>query len=273
MNKNIKKYGNFVVLFLLMAVTFRLIFKTLDYRAFLNVVKTSDIKFLTAGLVCMLVFWGIEAGILDVLLKQVYPKTRFYTALKITLIGQYYSLLTPFASGGQPAQLYEMKRDRIPVTSATAVLVSKFILFQVTVTVYTLILAAYRLPLILGDLKVASSFVFIGLFINTVGLFVIVLIALNPSLLKGIAGKFIYRLNRLHLVKTPQKHIDKLDAFVTEYGACIQVYKEDVMLTAKLFLLSALQVTAFFSITFFVYRALGLSGVSLYKIITLQAFL
>ncbi len=36
---------------------------------------------------------------------------------------------------------------------------------------------------------------------------------------------------------------------------------------------SVLQVTAFFSITFFVYRALGLSGASVYHIITLQALL
>ncbi len=273
MKEMLKKYGNMLLLIVLMGATLFVIFSKTDYKYFINVVETSDPKFLLAGLGCMIAFWAIEAGILDILLKRVYPETKFFTALKITLVGQYYSLLTPFASGGQPAQLYEMKRDDIPVTGATAVLVSKFILFQVTVTVYALALALFRLPLIIGDLKVASTFVFIGLVINTVGLLFIVMTALSPDKLKRLVGKLLYLLGGLGVVKKPDKHVHKLDRFVREYAQCIHTYLKDMKLTAGLFVVSALQVTAFFSITFFIYKALGLNGVSIYKIITLQAFL
>ncbi len=151
MKQFIKSHINMIVLVALLTGTFYAIFSKLDMTNFIETVRKSDPRFLLGGLVCMLVYWGIEAGILDILLKRVYPKTKFWTALKITLVGQYYSFLTPFASGGQPAQLYEMKKDDIPMTGATAVLVSKFILFQVTVTIYALILTLYKLPMIMGN--------------------------------------------------------------------------------------------------------------------------
>ncbi len=273
MRQFVKNHINIIALVTLLTGTFYVIFSKLDMTNFIETVKKSDPRFLIGGLVCMLIYWGIEAGILDVLLKRVYPKTKFWTALKITLVGQYYSFLTPFASGGQPAQLYEMKKDDIPMTGATAVLVSKFILFQVTVTIYALILTLYKLPMIMGNLEKASTFVFIGLFINTFGLAVIIMIAFNSDKMKGIFKNIIQGLHKVHLVKKPEKRIKKLLEFVDEYDECIRTYKDDWKLTLAMFGASVLQVTAFFSITFFVYRALGLSGASIYHIITLQALL
>ena len=273
MKSNIKKYGNSMVLLALLIGTFWTIFSKLDVSNFMSTLKNSDPRYLLAGIVCMLIYWGIEAGILDILLKKVYPETRYWTAFKITLVGQYYSFLTPFASGGQPAQLYEMKQDNIPLTGGTAVLVSKFILFQVTVTIYALLLTLYKLPLIMGDLKTASTFVFIGLLINTFGLGMIMMIAFNSSKMKIVMSNFILWLNKVKIIKKPEKHIQRLVVFIDEYDICLKTYKDDWMLTLSLFVASIIQVTAFFSITFFVYKALGLSGASIYQIITLQALL
>ncbi len=273
MKHYLKKYMNSIVLITLLTGTFWVIFSKLDMNHFVSTLKNSDPRYLLAGIVCMLVYWGIEAGILDILLKRVYPQTRYWTAFKITLVGQYYSFLTPFASGGQPAQLYEMKKDNIPLTGGTAVLVSKFILFQVTVTIYALALTLYKLPMIMSDLKAASTFVFVGLLINTFGLGMIVMIAFNSSKMKTVISKFILWLHRIKVVKKPEKHIQKLVEFVDEYDVCLKAYKDDWKLTLGMFVASIVQVTAFFSITFFVYKALGLSGASIYHIITLQALL
>lgn len=269
----LKKYLNYGVLIVLLISTFWAIFLKLDFKSFLSVLKASNPLYLIGGGTCMILFWGIEAWILDILLKRVNPKTKFFTALKITLVGQYYSYLTPFASGGQPAQLYELKKDNIPLTSGTAVLVSKFLLFQVTVTMYALVLTMLKLPMILGNMKVASTFVFIGLFINTVGLIAIIMIAFNSDKMKSVIEKIILWLHYIHILKKPEGHICKAIEFIDEYDKCLHKYKEDWFLTLRLFLATVIQLTVFFSVTFFVYRALGLSGVSIYQIITLQALL
>ncbi len=178
MKIELKKYGGTLLLPFLLAGTLYVIFSRLDGARFLSTVRRSDPRFLLGGLMCMLVYWGIEAGILNRLLKKVRPKAKFWTAFKITMVGQYYSFLTPFASGGQPAQLYEMKKDDIPTTEATAVLVGKFILFQVTVTLYALLLTLYKLSMVISDLKGVSTFVFVGLLVKVLSLTMIVMIAL-----------------------------------------------------------------------------------------------
>ncbi len=269
----LKKHLNYTVLILLMISTFWVIFSKLELNSFSAVLKRSDPWYLIGGIICMMVFWAIEAGILDILLKRVHPKTKFWTALKITLVGQYYSFLTPFASGGQPAQLYELHKDNIPLTSGTAVLVSKFILFQVTVTIYSLVLTMLKVHMIIGDLRAASTFVFAGLFINTIGLTVIIIIIFNSDKMKRIVEKIILWLHNIHLIKKPDKHIIRITKFIDEYDRCLQNYKDDGALTLGLFLATVIQLTAFFSVTFFVYKALGLSGATIYHIITLQALL
>lgn len=268
-----KKYINYGLLIMLLVSTFFAIFSKLDFKSLLSVLKSINLWYLMSGIICMIAFWGIEAGILDILLKRVHPKAKFWTAFKITLVGQYYSFLTPFASGGQPAQLYELRKDNIPLTSGTAVLVSKFVLFQVTVTIYSLVLTIFKLQMIVGNLKVASTFVFVGLFINTIGLVVTILIIFNSDKMKRVFKKIILWLHHIRTVKKPEKHIHKLIEFIDEYDRCLQKYKDDWLLTLGLFSATVIQLTLFFSITFFVYKSLGLSGVSIYHVITLQAML
>ncbi|BEP28088.1 lysylphosphatidylglycerol synthase transmembrane domain-containing protein [Helicovermis profundi] len=268
-----KKKWNSVLFIVLIVVTFLTIYTKIDIKLFENALLNANIKFLVLGLICMFVYWGIEAGLIDMLIKKVSPKTKFWTSIKTTVIGQYYSSITPFASGGQPAQLYEMSKDNIPGGKATAVLVSKFLLFQVSVTLYSLMLIIVRMKHLLLGLKSASGFVFTGLFINTIGLSAIILLAFKPNLLKRVANFIIYKLEKFKLIKNAELKIKKFDHYVSEYLVSINYMKQDVISTIYMFLLTIIQLTAFFSITYFIYKALGLSGTSIIDIVSLQALL
>jgi uncharacterized protein (TIRG00374 family) len=268
-----KKYSNYIILVFLIVVTTIVIGNKLDMSTFGDVIKNADTKYLFAGLLCMFVYWGIEAGIMDVLLKKIEPKTKYWTSLKTTMIGQYYSFLTPFASGGQPAQLYEMGKDNISFGHATAVLVSKFLLFQITVTMYSLVLIIARIGFLMTTLKKASGFVFAGLIINSLGLSIIIMLAFKPELLRKVAHKLIWGLHRITIVKHPALVIENVNLIVHEYRIAIKYFMEDKIATMGMFILSIIQLTAFFSITYFVYKALGLSGASVLDIISLQAIL
>ncbi len=268
-----KNKWNYAFLFGLIGLTFWVMFSKVNVNEVYNIIVNAEWKYLVYGLVCMLAFWLIEAVILDLLLKKVYHRSRFWTALKITIVGQYYSYLTPFASGGQPAQLYEMKKDNIPMSSGTAALVGKFIIFQVTVTVYSLVVALMRIQMLFTQMEAASAFVFIGLLINVVGLTFIVLLALKPEAATGLMHKVIGLLKKVHLVKDQERAIAKTSGFMEEYEHAIKAYKNDWRFTLNMFLVTIIQLTAFFSITFFIYRALGLSGASMMHIVSLQAML
>lgn len=268
-----KKKLSYALVVVLIIATFSKIFKNLNIETLISAVQNADKGFLALGVLCMFVYWGIEAGLIDILVKKVAPKTHIWTSIKTTIVGQYYSFITPFASGGQPAQLYTLSRDNVPGGKATAVLVGKFLLFQVTVTVYSLVLTLLRMGSIYANLKTASWFIFTGLLLNTVGLTIIILMAFKPIALEVMMTKAILFLSKLKIVKDPEKTTAKTKSHIADYLSSIHYMKNDVGNTIYMFILSIVQLTAFFSITYFIYRALGLSGASVLDIISLQALL
>ena len=44
----------------------------------------------------------------------------------VALVGQYYNAATPFASGGQPVQVYYMSRFGVSAGNSSSVLIIKF---------------------------------------------------------------------------------------------------------------------------------------------------
>ena len=57
------------------------------------------------------------------------------SVLDIHLPGSFFSGITPSASGGQPMQLYYMKRDGIPLPEGTAVLMAVATAYKFVLTV------------------------------------------------------------------------------------------------------------------------------------------
>ncbi len=268
-----KEKRNALLLVVLIAVTIYVFQKQVDVNSVLEIFKTIKLSYLFVGLACMMVFWVFEAYMLDMLVHKLSGRRKTWTSIKMTIVGQYYSFITPFASGGQPAQLYIMQKDKIAASKGTVVLASKFIIFQVTVTLYSLVLVLVQLKTLLSASAQVSTFVFIGLTINTVGLTTLILIALNPEKLKRIVHYIIHVLTIVRLIKDEAGKDEKVDLFIEEYLEGVNQLKKDLPLTLYMFGLSVLQLTAFFSITYFVYRALGLSGISAFRIISLQSML
>lgn len=268
-----KKIFNYIILGLIVLISIKVLFGNQDPQTFYQTIQMADGRFLLAGILCMFAYWGLEALMMDNLIKKVSPNMKFWSAFKTTIIGQYYSFLTPFASGGQPMQLYELGKDKMPVGSATAVLVSKFLLFQVTVTLYSMLLFFLRVPHVITAGSAAASFVILGLTINTVGLTAIILMAFKPQQVSKIGHVIIEGLHKVRLLKNRDSAYEKLGMITNEYHEAMMAFSKDLFNTLWLFLLSIIQLTIFFSITYLVYLALGLRGTSYLEIISLQAML
>lgn len=86
----------------------------------------------------------LEALMMHILLNLEGGGYDFKISVKSMFIGQFYSLLTPFATGGQPMQTHSTHSRWYKGVHATAVLVNKFLYFQAGVTLYSLVLVIIR---------------------------------------------------------------------------------------------------------------------------------
>ena len=63
------------------------------------------------------------------LLNQGY-RINFPYAIFVSIMGLYYSNITPGASGGQPMQVYYLKKREVPIGVSTSILTVKYFCFQ-----------------------------------------------------------------------------------------------------------------------------------------------
>lgn len=277
---NFKKYKKvFGIGFIIFSalIMLAILFKNDDLFNLFEIIKNINSKYIIIALVFIFIFWLLEAAMIYSLIAKLTDHKEnlntFWLAVKVTMIGQYYSNITPLASGGQPVQLYVLKDGDISLSNGTAILICKFLLFQIGITIYSLLLAIYKVKLLTNINNGASVFIIAGLTINMVMLSLIVLIAFNQQILLKLCAFFLNILYKMHIVKDVNKLMGKTEYFISEYKDSIGKLKEDYYYTIKMFLITFIQLTVFFSTTYFVYKSLNLNESGIIDMICLQSFL
>ena len=139
-----KKKALFNVSFLLVVfgLTVYGVFHGEDLGAMAEAIRSSQIKWLIPG-VCLVVFfiWG-ESIIIWYMMRSFGIRLKKRICFLFSSVGFFFSCITPSASGGQPMQIYYMKKEKIPIP------VSTVILMVVTIT-YKLVLVVIGLGILI----------------------------------------------------------------------------------------------------------------------------
>jgi len=272
-SKFFKKYSNYIFFVFLIGATALVILTQVDPITFVNTIKQAKIGYLLLGIGCVFIYFILETYMLLILMRRENPNEKIPFAWTLTVVGQYYNLITPSATGGQPLQLYEMSKKGYGFGAGTAVLVQKYALYQVTVTFLAIIATIFSITSLHRSLDAAKWLIGIGLAVNIAGVVLIFILAFSPKAAKTIMIGCVKLLLKLHILKNKEKYYEKVNHFIGEYTIAIEALKSHKMQTLKLFLISIVQILIFYSINYWVYRSLGLSDTNAITIISLQAIL
>lgn len=266
-----KKYLlNGVFLIALMAGTLYFVLKDQEIDQLFVYISQAKPQWLLLGLVFVLIYISFESVIIHYLMKSLSYAINFIHCLKYSFIGFFVSAITPSATGGQPAQIYYMKSDGIPVS------ISSLVLMVVTVAYKAvLIILAVSMLLINSDfvLKHISGIEFIlifGITVNVVIIVFLILLIFKPSFTKKIVGNVMLWLGRHGILKNYQHKIKKTLAAMSKYTQSAEYLKTHKRIIFNVFIITTLQRLALFGITWTVYKSFGLSGYTAFEIITLQ---
>ncbi|EOC99468.1 hypothetical protein L21TH_2473 [Caldisalinibacter kiritimatiensis] len=229
--------------------------------------------YLMLGLLSMVGFWFSDALIIRSISRMVNVKGNIVNSLKLTMIGQYYSAITPFASGGQPAQIYTMVNNSIPVGQATSIMINKFIIYQTIVTFYSIFMFILKVGFVYNNIKPALPFVLIGLILNLIGIITIFALFFNYKILEKALVLVLKIANKIRIINSVEKYRVKIDQHLEEYVMSIEKIKKNKFVALKVSLITVVQLTFYFSVTYFVYLALGFSKASFIDIISIQSLL
>ena len=195
------------------------------------------------------------------------------TVLGITLIGFYYSNITPGASGGQPMQVNSLRKAGIPVGNGTTAVTVRLIANQFMISVLSLAFLLINRSFVHQQLSGAIWFVRIGWVINFSVVPLVLLAAFRRNLIRKLASGLIRVLAKLRLVKDREAAMEKTAGVLDTYhnAICDLLCSPGQLLFQCL--CSAVSLLALTGSIVFVYHAFGLTGTSWDRLLTLSLLL
>ena len=110
-----------------------------NFNKVIDTMGSADWRWFGLMLGLVAVSYMLEALIILVFCRLFTRKYKFHQGLATSMIGQFYSDVTPGASGGQAMQVYTMKTQGVQVSNAASIMVMSFILYQSSLILFDIV--------------------------------------------------------------------------------------------------------------------------------------
>ncbi|WP_443770212.1 lysylphosphatidylglycerol synthase transmembrane domain-containing protein [Anaerostipes sp.] len=270
--KNKKKViGNAVFFIALFGLTAYAVLKGKEVSEILTVMKSVNPLYYIAGFIFINVFVCSESYIIYRFLRVLhYDHVPKKNCVKYSFVGFFFSCITPSASGGQPMQLYYMNRDNVDVSVGTVILMIVTILYKFVLVFLGALIFIFRHFLITDYIRNASFFFYLGMVLNIACVTIMLVLVFEPTLASKIVIALMRGLEKIHVVKKKEERMKKIEESMVKYHQAASVIQVHKMMVFRMFLVTLFQRIVHFSITYLVYRALGLHALGFVDVVALQ---
>lgn len=267
-----RKYlGSVLFLVALIAATTFVLLKSNDMRAVLAAIAAVRLVWLAPSVLAALLFVAGEGIIIWYLLRALSISVQLPQCIRWSFVGFFFSAITPSATGGQPAQVYYMRREGVRISDSTPVLMVVAVLYKFVLVVLGLGLIAAAGGILRSAFGGLLWLYYLGLGLNVLLVGILVFVMVSPGCSRRIVSGLEKGLEKLHLLKpSPARH-EKLMGIVAEYQGVVQYFREHPGCILAAVGMTFLQRSTLFILTWFIYRGLGLNGSDLLTILILQA--
>lgn len=271
----VKKYKKVLidaVLFLaIIGLTLYGVFHGEDLSGLREAIRECDIRWLVWAVPLVLFFIAGESTVIWHMLDcyGIYVKKRI--CFLFSAVGFFFSCVTPSATGGQPMQIYFMKKEDIPVPIATVILLVVTITYK-----FVLVVVGIGLLLFAGDFLAeyaaeARWVFYLGILLNVGCVAFMCVVVFHPSFAKKALLFGARFLERIHLLKQKEERLEKLERSMNHYHEAAEFMSSHWGMIARVFAITVVQRFAMFAVTYFVYRAFSLNSMNFFEILFLQA--
>lgn len=271
LKKDKKTLFNMLFLLIVFLLTVYFVFRGEDLDEIIHTVKEADIRYLAVALVSVVIFILGESTIIFYMMRSLGEKVRMSHCALYSFVGFFFSCITPSATGGQPMQIYYMKKDKLDIPVSTLVLMLVTITYKAVLVVIGVCLAVFGRDF-LGQYLGDHMWVFyLGLGLNVFCISFMLILVFAPGLAKWIMTRGLGFLQRLHLLKHKEDRMEKLERSMDQYHETAAFWASHKRSILFVFLITFVQRTILFTVTYWVYCSLGLRGFGIFQITVLQS--
>ncbi|WP_412988342.1 lysylphosphatidylglycerol synthase transmembrane domain-containing protein [Pediococcus siamensis] len=230
-------------------------------------------QWLLVAILCMLLYFGIEGLITRLFVISNGDRFSFKDAIRIPLIEQLFNGITPFSSGGQPAQLVALMQSGVEGGRASSVLLMKFVVFQAMIVINFMFSLLVGFNYIAEKMQYLSLFVVFGFAIHFAVIVGLLLIMYWHSFTKKliywvlIPAKWFVKRERYDNWR--QSLDEKVDTFYLESVRIKSQWK----LLIKVFVMTFFQLLFYYLVPYYIMLALGYTGINVVMVTSLHVLI
>lgn len=225
------------------------------------------------ALICICLYLGLEGVVVKIFMKDRYADFSWKDALRIPLIEQLFNGITPFSTGGQPAQLLAMLQSGVDGGIASSVLLMKFVVFQAMIVVNFLISLLIGFHYVEEKLHALTLLVVFGFCVHLAVIVALLMIMYWYRFTKRVTNIVIKPLSwfmktgRYEKMKITLN--EKIDSFYQESVKMKREYKK----MGKVCLVTICQLLFYYVIPYFILLALGVHHINFIMVVSLHVLI
>ena len=257
--KSFKK--NSIILILITIVVLVIVLKD-DFFNIMNALKNADILFLILSLACLFVGLFFEAIAYKDIIKAYQYDYTIKKAYKMLFITKFFNGITPFSTGGQPMQIYMLKKDGVRVTKATNIIIQNFIIYQAALVLFGIVaILINHYNHIFEEVLILKQLVLLGFLMNTLVMAGLIVISFSSKFNHFIIKLTINLLYKLHIVKNKEETLENWKEKVDDFHKGTDYLKKNKLLCLKTFICNILYLGLTYVMPFFVIASINHGGI------------
>lgn len=271
--KNKKTILNVLFLLLVFGLTIYYVFRGEDLNALYGYLRQSRVEYWIAGVVLVVLFILSESVIIYYMMRSVGQPVILTHCFLYSFVGFFFSAITPSATGGQPAQLYFMKKDKLSMSVSTLILMVVTITYKAVLVMIGLIVLIFRPKVIMGYLSPVMGWCYLGVALNVFCVAFMLILVFHPTLAENILTVGLNILGNIFHLKKKDHWLNRIHSSMEKYRDVADYLRKNKMVITNVFLITIVQRFMWFFITYLVYLSFSMEGVGPVTITMLQGMI
>lgn len=222
-------------------------------------VKNLQPLFILIAFAAIILYCILDGCVLFLLTKTKYKSYSFFRALKTSMIGLFYSAITPLSVGGQPMQIVEMAHSKIEFGDASSFVIVKMIIYQIALILYAQA-AIFLCPNF--DVPKFWFFTASGFLLNIIFIGIIVFMSIKKDLVIKICTAYInfFSHTKFFRIKNPDLTLQNSIKQINLFHKSTKLISRKKVAFIFIFFVTFIQLTIYYLIPYLVLKSFGIDN-------------
>lgn len=242
------KKVNFIFLIILTGVVLYFSLKD-NFFEIVKQIKSMNFLWLLVAVLLLIGYWLFSSLAMQLITNKFSNKIKMRKIFKLNVVTQFFNGITPSSSGGQPYQIYALKKMGLSIVNSTNISIQTYVCYQFALVLLGFIAIIFnKIFNLFVELQFLKILVLIGFVINIAIAIFLFIITLTKNTNKKIINFLINIVCKLKIVRDKEKMTEKLNDIVEQFQKGTYLLLQDKKLLVLVILCQLLGLISLYSI-------------------------